>query len=96
MAHDHDHDSERSQPFSHHIDAAIHAEDHSSDHAHNNVSEALRIRADLSDFIAVTAGPVVVDLPATSAGLSSPVSDHKLHGDRATGPPPRLRAPPLD
>ena len=96
LAHDHDHHNGRTQPFSHHVDVAIHAADHSPDHAHQSVSEALRIRADLSLFIPVAVSPVVTDIPAASAGLPLPVSDPKVFGDRSTGPPPRLRAPPAE
>ena len=96
MAHDPGHHSEESRPFSHHSASAVRADDHSSDHQHHKVSEALGIRADLSNVIPVPSVAVVWDAPAISSRVASPASDAKLPGDRATGPPPRLRAPPVD
>jgi hypothetical protein len=96
FAHVHDHDSHQSQTASHHDDAAVVARDHSPDHGHQELSEALRIRADFPDFISVEAAQAVADLSNLATGLSFPVSDPKLFADRATGPPPRLRAPPID
>ena len=96
LAHHHAHEAEHGQPPSNHVDAGLHAEDGTPDHGHHTVSEALRIRADLSDFIA---SPNDFESDETATSLADrvlPVSGTKLFGDRATGPPPRLRAPPID
>jgi hypothetical protein len=96
LAHDHEHDTEHSQPASHHVDASVEPSDHAADHAHQEISEALRIRADLPDFVAVEAAVTGVDLTATSIRVAVRASDSRLIGDRSTGPPPRLRAPPTE
>ena len=96
LAHDHDNDAEHSQPALHHSDATVEVADHDNDHRHQEVSEALRIRADLSDFVSVKTAVTVFDLATTLTRIAVPVSDSRLFGDRATGPPPRLRAPPTE
>lgn len=70
--------------------------DHDADHPHESVSQALRIRADVSDFIPAPPPRVAAALPATAPQAPVRDADPKLFQDRATGPPPRLRAPPID
>lgn len=96
LAHHHDHEAEQRQRASHHAGASVESGDHSAGHGHQEVSEALRIRADLSHFVTVEAAVTLVDLAATSTRVAAPVSDSRLFADRSTGPPPRLRAPPTE
>lgn len=96
LAHEHDHDAEHGQAASHHGDASVEIGDHGPAHGHPEVSEALRNRAGLSDFLSVEAAVPVIDLATASTWVAVPVFDSTLTGDRATGPPPSLRAPPID
>ena len=96
VAHDHEHDTDHSKPASHHADASVEPSDHAADHGHQEISEGLRIRADLSEFVAVETAVAVDDLTATSIRVAAPASHSRLIGDRSTGPPPRLRAPPTE
>ena len=96
LAHDHGQDTEQSQSLSHQTAPALHVEHPVPDHAHHSVSEALRIKADLSDFLTPPSGLDTEIAVAISTDRELPVPDAKLFGDRATGPPPRLRAPPID
>ncbi|HYN80157.1 MAG TPA: hypothetical protein VES88_01535 [Gemmatimonadaceae bacterium] len=96
VAHDHDQRGGAGHTSSHHVDAAVSAEEHAADHGHLRVSEALRIRADVSDFIPLISAVLAGDLLVISPQLSLPVSDPTLLGERTTGPPPKLRGPPID
>lgn len=97
LAHDYEHEGEHSQSASHEIDApGTSIEGHSSDHSHPTVSVALRNRADLTVFILLPASRIVAGNAVTSTVLLAPISESKQFGGRATGPPPKLRAPPID
>ncbi|MEO5580305.1 MAG: hypothetical protein ABIR58_06570 [Gemmatimonadaceae bacterium] len=96
LIHDDDHHRESSQVAAHSAGSAVTADERGEDHPHERVSEALRIRGDASDLVALGGPDVVAELPAATSQPSLPVADERLIGDRATGPPPRLRAPPLD
>lgn len=98
MAHDHDHDA-----GAHHTpvertdhDAEVGVEPSPSDHPHERVSDALRIRVTVLDYLPLPAG--LADFPTVivAQAHSSPISEPRLFGDRPTGPPPRLRGPPRE
>jgi hypothetical protein len=94
LAHEHEH--EHAQETSHHDDRTVSVADHAPDHPHERISEALRNRGDVTEFVPLPAVHAVVELPAASFSLPIPVSDTRRSGDRSTGPPPSLRAPPID
>lgn len=93
LAHEHEHDS-------HHVASHDDGHDRSgveylSEHSHDRVSEALRNRGDISDFITLAA-PVEFAEPASFVQVLPPAHTLAFSEDRATGPPPRVRAPPID
>jgi hypothetical protein len=92
----HEHDQEHAQEALHHDDGIVSSVDHSSEHGHERVSEALRNRGDVTEFVAPPPAQVIADLPAVIPRLSMPASDARPSGQRSTGPPPNLRAPPID
>ena len=91
----HEHEQEHEQETLHHDDGIISSVDHSTEHPHERVSEALRNRGDVTEFVATSAAQTTAELPAVTAPRSMPVSHSRPFGDRSTGPPPSLRAPPI-
>ena len=92
----HEHEQEHAQDASHHDDGIVSAADHATDHAHERISEALRNRGDITEFVPLQVAQTVVDLAVASISVPIPVPDTRPSGDRSTGPPSSLRAPPID
>ena len=95
VGHGLEHEHEHEQEALHHDDAITSSVDHSTEHPHERVSEALRNRGDVTEFVAPPPAQIIADLPAVTAPLSTLVSAVRPSGDRSTGPPPSLRAPPI-
>lgn len=96
LAHEHEHEQEHQLGALHHDDGIVSTADPATDHPHERISEALRNRSDAAAFIPLPAARVVADPPAVLLSPPISVSDDRPSGDRATGPPPSLRAPPID
>lgn len=96
LAHDHDHDAgAHHAPVAHSgHDSEAAFETAPSEHPHQRVSDALRVRGDALDYLPLPAR--LPDFPAVVVAQlhSAPISEPRFFGDRATGPPPRLRDPP--
>lgn len=92
----HAHEREHQQALQHRDDVVAPAADHAGEHPHLRVTQAPRIRADMSAFVPLAAKPVVLELPVSRVVLTHPGADSPFSEDRATGPPPSLRAPPVD
>lgn len=73
----------------------IHAEDHADDHGHPSVDSGLRERSSGSAFLGSTAATIIAarPIPFASPARGQPVT--RPGSDHSTGPPPRLRAPPV-
>lgn len=73
----------------------IHAEDHADDHGHPSVDSGLRERSSGSAYIGSSATTLVAArlIPFASPARSLPAT--RPRSDHSTGPPPRLRAPPV-
>lgn len=91
----HEHEDQHVNEVSHHDEALAPMPEHSTGHPHERVSEALRNRVDVGEFVVLPAMQIGVDPPVVPVSFPIPFSDARSYGDRATGPPPSLRAPPL-
>ncbi len=90
----HEHERGHEEEVSHHDAGVLSSASHPSDHAHERVSQAVCNRGDINELPTVAAAQIVADLPAITVSLPVPFRDPRPPGDRATGPPPSLRAPP--
>jgi hypothetical protein len=89
----HEHEQAAHVESSHHDDHGTGTVEHLGEHPHDRVSEAVRNKCDV-DFV----------LLASAVGFTEPQSRFRssvttckagIVVDRATGPPPRVRAPPI-
>jgi hypothetical protein len=93
MAHEYEHESHHVS--SHDDDHDKGTVEHQPEHSHDRVSEALRNRGDIADFITL-APPLEFAELVPFVHAPPPAYRLAFFEDRATGPPPRVRAPPVD
>ncbi|MBA3342168.1 MAG: hypothetical protein H0T48_10060 [Gemmatimonadaceae bacterium] len=75
---------------------AVAPQDHAPQHEHDRVGEAIRVRGDFPSFASLPAAHQHVGTPTPIARRSLPISERSLVVGRSSGPPPKLRAPPVD